>query len=791
MDLFGIPLSDVVVIAVLCGAALLAGMFLLHDGRRAALYPELKFLETQVAARSGQLEEIDSSIAQGQETLNDIRARDAERQFLETTIAALEARKAEIEAAFAELAPKRTELATLEHRLTEARAAVAAVEGQARGAADALARTEAETTRLTRERDYLQSETAELETRRETLAASLRAVQAEEARARDSLARAGEAITEAEAKIAELVTAQAELAATSRAAETSRHVAEDGLARAQAEMAGLQGALDSARTERGHLLTETAARAEELQALNRDKAALVAEISAGRESLAALERATSEAQRMADGLAVRQTELGAEIARLGERLDVLGSEMATRAADRAGLETAIADLRRIRAELEDQQRRLAADITPLTERRQLLELEIADAGRRLKALEGDIATAAGRADGGSGAAAGAEETRAILGSLLEAPSIFTVRPLSTRPLDEGAAIERVRTHLAKQGLQFSDRLVRAFHTALKIADMSPLTVLAGISGTGKSELPRRYAEAIGLPFLQLAVQPRWDSPQDLFGFYNYIEGRYKPTELLRAMVHLDSRNWPEQARGFEKHMTLVLLDEMNLARVEYYFSEFLSRLETRRGGGSREAAEIELDFGGRRFKGIPGNKVYPVERLLFVGTMNEDESTQSLSDKVVDRANVLRFPRPKTLKADAAAVAGGDGSAASELLPFPVWQGWHRVPGRDSSIGDWLEKLNTAMEKAGRPFGHRMGKAIASYIVNYPGNRQEALADQLEMRLFPKLRGVDVQDADVREGLDGFASFIDQEVRDPPLREAFESARNGEQFVWRGVDRGS
>ena len=707
MDLFGIPLSDVVVIAVLCGAALLAGMFLLHDGRRAALYPELKFLETQVAARAGQLEVITADIAQGQETLNDIRARDAERQFLETTIAALEGRKAEIEAAFADLAPKRTELATLEHRLTEAREAVAAVEEQARGAADALARTEVETTRLTRERDYLQSETAELETRRETLGASLRAVQAEEARARDSLARAGEAITEAKAKIAELVRAEAELAATSRAAETSRHVAEDRLARAQAEMAELQGALDSARTERGRLLTETAARAEELQALNRDKAAL------------------------------------------------------------------------------------AADIAPLTERRQLLELEIADAGRRLKALEGDIATATGRADGGAGAAAGAEETRAILGSLLEAPPILTGRPLSTRPLAEDAAIERVRTHLAKQGLQFADRLVRAFHTALKIADMSPLTVLAGISGTGKSELPRRYAEAIGLPFLQLAVQPRWDSPQDLFGFYNYIEGRYKPTELLRAMVHLDSQNWPEQARGFENHMTLVLLDEMNLARVEYYFSEFLSRLETRRGGGSREAAEIELDFGGRRFEGIAGNKVYPVERLLFVGTMNEDESTQSLSDKVVDRANVLRFPRPKTLKADAAAVAGGDGSAASELLPFPVWQGWHRAPGRDSSIGDWLEKLNTAMEKAGRPFGHRMGKAIASYIVNYPGNRQEALADQLEMRLFPKLRGVDVQDADVREGLDGFASFIDQEVRDPPLRAAFESARNGEQFVWRGVDRGS
>ncbi len=707
MDLFGLPLSDLVVIAVLCCAALVAGMFLLHDGRRAALYPELKYLEAQVHYRSGQLAEIRADIAQAEEAQKDIRAREAERQFLEETIATLAARKAEIEAAFADLEPKRAELVTLEHRLMEVREAAAAAENRARGAADALVRAEAETTRLSQQREHLQSDIAELETRQEALGVNLRAVQAEEVRARDSLARAGEAIAEAEAKIAELVKSEAELAAASRAAETSRHVAEDGLTRTKAEMAELQGALDSARTERGRLVTETAARAEELQGLTREKATLT------------------------------------------------------------------------------------ADIEPLKERRQLLALEIADAERRLKALESDVAKAAGHSAGGPGAATSAEETRAILGSLLKAPSILTGQPLSTRPLAEDAAIERVRTHLARQGLQFADRLVRAFHTALKIADMSPLTVLAGISGTGKSELPRRYAEAIGLPFLQLAVQPRWDSPQDLFGFYNYIESRYKPTELLRAMVHLDSRNWREQARGFEKHMTLVLLDEMNLARVEYYFSEFLSRLETRRGGGYQQGAEIELDFGGRSFKGITGNKVYPVERLLFVGTMNEDESTQSLSDKVVDRANVLRFPRPRSLKADVAAVAGGDGSAASELLPFPVWQGWHRAPGRDSSIGEWLEKLNTAMEKAGRPFGHRMGKAIASYIVNYPGNRQEALADQLEMRLFPKLRGVDVQDADVREGLDGFASFIDQEVRDLPLREAFESARNGEQFVWRGVDRGS
>ena len=122
----------------------------------------------------------------------------------------------------------------------------------------------------------------------------------------------------------------------------------------------------------------------------------------------------------------------------------------------------------------------------------------------------------------------------------------------------------------------------AFHTALKINDTSQLTVLAGVSGTGKSLLPRRYAEAMGMHFLPIAVEPRWDSPQDLLGFYNYIEKRYRATDLARSLVHMDPYNTSTLAEGaFRDQMMLVLLDEMNLARVEYYFSEFLSRLETR------------------------------------------------------------------------------------------------------------------------------------------------------------------------------------------------------------------
>jgi hypothetical protein len=298
---------------------------------------------------------------------------------------------------------------------------------------------------------------------------------------------------------------------------------------------------------------------------------------------------------------------------------------------------------------------------------------------------------------------------------------------------------------------------------------------------------------MGIHFIQLAVQPRWDSPQDLFGFYNYLEQRYKATELARAMVHLDHHNWADQAQRYSKRMVLVLLDEMNLARVEYYFSEFLSRLEAR--GGDRKAREIELDLG--HVRGDNGNRVYPVENLLFVGTMNEDESTQSLSDKVVDRANVLRFPRPAQLAEKM--TVNGNATAARHLLSLDTWHQWRRdapPPQHMDGLRGWIKTLNGAMEGLGRPFGHRLNQAILAYVANHPEAKtdtgiREAFADQLELRIFPKLRGVEPNFGSNRNHLDDIGKLLKDQLRDETLARAFEeaTATDRELFVWSGAHR--
>ena len=360
-------------------------------------------------------------------------------------------------------------------------------------------------------------------------------------------------------------------------------------------------------------------------------------------------------------------------------------------------------------------------------------------------------------------------------------------------------------YLKDCGLDYEHRTLRAFHTCLKINDHAQITVLAGVSGTGKSILPRRYAEAMGIHFHQIAVEPRWDSPQDLLGFYNYIEQKYRATDLARLLVHMDPyRSVPIKAASEDRrdHMALVLLDEMNLARVEYYFSEFLSRLEVRPRLADvgdeirRKNAMIPIDIRGYD-KTLA---LFPSHNVLFAGTMNDDESTQALSDKVLDRGNVIQFAAPKSFNLP----TSRNPSIPTEALSFATWRSWVQNLGglgadRDTAE-DLVVKLATIMDDCGRPFGHRLRDAILGYAANYPkdtnGRRdiREPLADQVELRILPKLRGLEIEGHEPY--LTDLATLIRNELGDKALADRLEAAVERQRvgnglFVWRGLTRQS
>lgn len=513
---------------------------------------------------------------------------------------------------------------------------------------------------------------------------------------------------------------------------------------------------------------------EQLSALRTEKSTLEAEMPSLRaERDAALGRI--EDARSAD---TRKAALELEVERLEEELDRLSEEYDQRARK-------VRDIR----DVDERHSRLSGEIAGLEARRALLEAEIARGekervGESEEGISGDFAS-----------------DLSVLPACLSAPD-----RASLKLLPEHEAVGNVRSYLKEHGLDYSFRTVRAFHTCLKINDNAQITVLAGVSGTGKSLLPRRYAEAMGIHFHQIAVEPRWDSPQDLLGFYNYIEKKYRATDLARLLAYMDpyrTANFKEISDERRNHVALVLLDEMNLARVEYYFSEFLSRLEVRPRYEQETSAEqrrpglIPIDIRGQK----QPIALYPSHNVLFAGTMNDDESTQSLSDKVLDRGNILQFAAPKQFDNTIAR----DGPAPTEeALSFKAWRGWVRdlsslKEGRGKA-DQVISKLADLMEGFGRPFGHRLRDSILVYAANYPrelnGTRDVTvpLADQIEFRILPKLRGLEIEAH--REGFDRLIALARAELGDQQLADRLtelldRQGRGAGLFVWRGLTRTS
>jgi len=378
-----------------------------------------------------------------------------------------------------------------------------------------------------------------------------------------------------------------------------------------------------------------------------------------------------------------------------------------------------------------------------------------------------------------------------------------IKPIRLK--SEQDALASFKATLDKSNFIFHDRTIKSFHTSLKISDISPLSILAGISGTGKTLLPQLYSQFMGIHFLPISVQPRWDSPNDLFGFYNYMEHRFKATELSRVLWQLDKYNNPakssKNAKIIQDSLVLVLLDEMNLARVEYYFSDLLSKLEIRRNidfedSEKRKNAEIMIESGSLR-KNEKSKSLTIMPNILFAGTMNEDETTQILSDKVIDRGNVLRFGKPSYQLTNKPNKELFDKKCQNGYMSIKLWDSWK--VGEDKydedhiiSIRKYLDDINNALAKIGKPFGNRTQLAVESYVMNYPKEKsnyyKKAFADQIELKLLPKLVGIDKNDDGVEDVYTIITDII-SDLEDTELQSSFEQAKDALFFSWNGVNR--
>ncbi|MBC7231339.1 MAG: AAA family ATPase [Actinobacteria bacterium] len=343
-------------------------------------------------------------------------------------------------------------------------------------------------------------------------------------------------------------------------------------------------------------------------------------------------------------------------------------------------------------------------------------------------------------------------------------------------------------YVERANLHFPPSLVTDYLLALKT---KPFVILTGVSGTGKTKLAQLVADYFTEEDKErvafVPVRPDWTDNQGLLGFYNLITQRYEPTELLKLLLRA--------AEDLENPYFLIL-DEMNLAKVEHYFSDFLSCLESGTPILLHDQPE-DLSFSdGKREYLIPPRLQIP-ENLYITGTVNVDETTYMFSPKVLDRAFTLEFDRVET-----GAYLGLEEASSEE--DFRLKEGFtllpqeHATRAHASSLSPGFKGLLASLEEMLEPyrlhFGYRVINEISLYLANAGENVSESptAADTafdlcLLHKVLPKLHG---NRGELEEPLARLLFFCFEMTPPGDPAGSFESFQAGPPLLYESQDEG-
>ena len=298
------------------------------------------------------------------------------------------------------------------------------------------------------------------------------------------------------------------------------------------------------------------------------------------------------------------------------------------------------------------------------------------------------------------------------------PELPVPRPKPLPPMSD--LWDAISRRAGEANLRFERSLVEALHLGLWADEQRHFAILSGLSGTGKTQIALRYAMALtgaesdtGGPVEVIAVHPGWHDPGPLLGYVNPLTGSYARTEFLNFLLEAAAK--PEETH-------VLILDEMNLSHPEQYFAPILSAMEIPDG-------EIPLHRGDPDELGVPTGVAYP-KNLVIIGTVNMDETTMGISDKVLDRAFTLEF---------------------WDIEP-EEWPGWESC-GLDGSekakVRGLLAALTMTLSPARRHFGWRVISEVVGFLEGRSRDSgieigPDAALDQvIYAKVLPKLRGSD------------------------------------------------
>ena len=306
--------------------------------------------------------------------------------------------------------------------------------------------------------------------------------------------------------------------------------------------------------------------------------------------------------------------------------------------------------------------------------------------------------------------------------------------------------ERFRNFAAyKQKLYYDISDIRRFIAGLAV---SHTAILQGMSGTGKTSLAYAFGEFLENPSTVISVQPMWKERTDLLGYYNEFTKRFNETELLQVMYKAN----------YSEDIFITVLDEMNIARVEYYFAEFLSKLEI--PDVKKRYLGVVTDVWEDDPKLLDEGRIQLPDNMWFIGTANNDDSTFAISDKVYDRAMIMNldnkaepFNAPKVNPLHVSAKRFG------ELAEAAVRE--YRMTKRNARRLEELDKYMIANFHT--TFGNRIMKQIRTYIPVYVACGGEEL-DALDVILAKKvLRKLETQNpVYIKNVAEGFCMYLDE-----------------------------
>lgn len=318
-------------------------------------------------------------------------------------------------------------------------------------------------------------------------------------------------------------------------------------------------------------------------------------------------------------------------------------------------------------------------------------------------------------------------------------------------------LEGMKNYTLQKNLYYAESDIYNLHVCIKT---NPLTILAGMSGTGKSELANYYAEMLECSvgksnLLFLPINPSFTEPGDLLGYLNNATGLYIPseTQLVDFLLHANEKEHKDT-------MHLVIFDEMNLSQVEYWFAPFISLLE--RPSDERRLVLYNKDSHCVNKQSYPSS-VLIGSNIRFIGTVNIDETTKDFSDRLLDRANVITLKKESLRTLHLKSVTDKDTEfkykeyCCSKASEYNEWiidaDKWMNVFTDEER--EFLDNLHDIIQIYDKQKGvsFRIAKKIAEYISNIPKDeqgemiisRRDAFDLQIKQRVITKLKGMEKQ----------------------------------------------